>query len=115
MIRVMPAGLNRGGSLLRMRSNLHQVLGAMSGEYVVVVDGPQVPGPVPVTQLLSMADATIVVVDRGVDVDPRRPVHRRRAPVEHHQSGGRDRPEEVAIGGRAGDFRRVGDDCHQNG
>ena len=65
MIRVMPAGVNRGGSLLRMRSNLHQVLGAMSGKYVVVVDGPQVPGPVPVTQLLSMADATIVVVTEG--------------------------------------------------
>jgi len=65
MIRVMPAGINRGGSLLRMRSNLHQVLGAMSGKYVVVVDGPQVPGPVPVTQLLSMADATIVVVTEG--------------------------------------------------
>ncbi|HNI35014.1 MAG TPA: hypothetical protein PLV93_06410, partial [Microthrixaceae bacterium] len=65
MIRVMPAGINRGGSLLRMRSNLHQVLGAMSGKYVVVIDGPQVPGPVPVTQLLSMADATIVVVTEG--------------------------------------------------
>ncbi len=65
MIRVMPAGLNRGGSLLRMRSNLHQVLGALSGRYVVVVDGPQVPGPVPSTQLLSMADATIVVVTEG--------------------------------------------------
>jgi capsular polysaccharide biosynthesis protein len=65
MIRVMPAGLNRGGSLLRMRSNLHQVLGVLSGRYVVVVDGPQVPGPVPSTQLLSMADATIVVVTEG--------------------------------------------------
>ena len=66
MIRVMPAGLNRGGSLLRMRSNLHQVLGGLSGKYVVIVDGPQVPGPVPSTQLLSMADATIVVVTEGV-------------------------------------------------
>lgn len=65
MIRVMPAGLNRGGSLLRMRSNLHQVLGGLSGKYVVIVDGPQVPGPVPSTQLLSMADATIVVVTEG--------------------------------------------------
>ena len=65
MIRVMPAGLNRGGSLLRMRSNLHQVLGALSGKYVVVVDGPQIPGPVPSSQLLSLADATIVVVTEG--------------------------------------------------
>lgn len=65
MIRVMPAGLNRGGSLLRMRSNLHQVLGGLSGRYVVVVDGPQVPGPVPSNQLLSMADATLVVVTEG--------------------------------------------------
>lgn len=65
MIRVMPAGLNRGGSLLRMRSSLHQVLGALSGRYVVVVDGPQVPGAVPSTQLLSMADATVVVVTEG--------------------------------------------------
>jgi Mrp family chromosome partitioning ATPase/capsular polysaccharide biosynthesis protein len=65
MIRIMPAGLNRGGSLLRMRSNLHQVLGALSGRYVVVVDGPQVPGPVPSTQLLSLADATLVVVTEG--------------------------------------------------
>jgi len=65
MIRVMPAGLNRGGSLLRMRSNLHQVLGGLSGRYVVIVDGPQVPGRVPSTQLLSMADATIVVVTEG--------------------------------------------------
>lgn len=65
MVRVMPAGINRGGSLLRMRSNLHQVLGSLSGRYVVVVDGPQVPGPVPSTQLLSMADATLVVVTEG--------------------------------------------------
>jgi len=65
MIRVLPAGLNRGGSLLRMRSNLHQVLGGLSGRYVVVVDGPQIPGSVPSTQLLSMADATIVVVTEG--------------------------------------------------
>jgi MinD-like ATPase involved in chromosome partitioning or flagellar assembly len=65
MIRIMPAGLNRGGSLLRMRSNLHQVLGGLSGRYVVVVDGPQVPGPVPSAQLLSMADATLVVVTEG--------------------------------------------------
>lgn len=65
MIRVMPAGINRGGSLLRMRSNLHQVLGAMSGRYVVIIDGPQIPGPVPSTQLLSMADATLVVVTEG--------------------------------------------------
>jgi capsular polysaccharide biosynthesis protein len=65
MIRIMPAGLNRGGSLLRMRSNLHQVLGGLSGRYVVVVDGPQVPGPVPSNQLLSMADATLVVVTEG--------------------------------------------------
>ena len=48
-----------------MRSNLHEVLGAMSGKYVVVIDGPQVPGPVPVTQLLALADATIVVVTEG--------------------------------------------------
>jgi Mrp family chromosome partitioning ATPase len=65
MIRVMPAGVNRGGSLLRMRSNLHQVLGALSGRYVVVIDGPQVPGPVPVSSLLSLSDATIVVVTEG--------------------------------------------------
>jgi len=65
MIRVMPAGLNRSGSLLRMRSNLHQVLGALSGRYVVIIDGPKVPGPVPSTQLLSMADATVVVVTEG--------------------------------------------------
>lgn len=65
MVRVMPAGLNRSGSLLRMRSNLHQVLGALSGRYVVVVDGPQVPGPVPSTQLLSLSDATLVVVSEG--------------------------------------------------
>lgn len=65
MMRVMPAGLNRGGSLLRMRSSLHQVLGALSGRYVVLIDGPAVPGPVPSTQLLSLADATIVVVTEG--------------------------------------------------
>ncbi len=65
MVRVMPAGINRGGSLLRMRSNLHQVLGSLSGRYVVVIDGPQVPGPVPSTQLLSMSDATLVVVTEG--------------------------------------------------
>lgn len=65
MVRVLPAGLNRGGSLLRMRSNLHQVLGGLSGQYVVIIDGPQVPGPVPSGQLLSMADATLVVVSEG--------------------------------------------------
>ena len=65
MMRVMPAGINRGGSLMRMRSNLHQVLGAMSGRYVVVIDGPQVPGPVPSTQLLALSDATLVVVTEG--------------------------------------------------
>lgn len=65
MIRIMPAGMNRTGSMLRMRSNLHQVLGAMSGKYVVVIDGPQVPGSVPTHQLLSLADATVVVVTEG--------------------------------------------------
>lgn len=65
MIRVMPAGIDRAGSVMRMRSNLHQVLGALSGRYVVVIDGPQVPGPIPITQLLSMSDATLVVVTEG--------------------------------------------------
>jgi len=65
LVRVMPAGVDRSGSVLRMRSSLHQVLGALSGRYVVIVDGPQVPGPVPSTQLLSMSDATLVVVTEG--------------------------------------------------
>ena len=42
-----------------------KLLGGLSGRYVVVVDGPQVPGPVPSNQLLSMADATLVVVTEG--------------------------------------------------
>ncbi|MCO5312510.1 MAG: hypothetical protein M9952_06180 [Microthrixaceae bacterium] len=65
MIRLMPAGIDRSGNLLRMRSNLHQVLGTMSGKYVVIIDGPQVPGSVPTHQLLTLADATVVVVTEG--------------------------------------------------
>lgn len=65
MIRILPAGVDRSGNILRMCSNLHEVLGELSGNYVVVVDGPQIPGPVPSGQLMSLADATIVVVTEG--------------------------------------------------
>ena len=41
------------------------VLSDLSGRYVVVIDGPDVPGPVPSAQLLSLADATLVVVTEG--------------------------------------------------
>ena len=61
----MPSGVDRTGGVLRMRSNLHEVLGALSGRYVVIIDGPQVPGLVPSAQLLAMSDATLVVVTEG--------------------------------------------------
>jgi Mrp family chromosome partitioning ATPase len=48
-----------------MRSSLTEVLSDLSGRYVVVIDGPDVPGPVPSAQLLSLADATLVVVTEG--------------------------------------------------
>ncbi len=85
-----------------MRSNLHQVLGVLSGRYVVVVDGPQVPGPVPSTQLLSMADATVVVVTEGSTSMRDARFTGDALALLHHESRGRDRAEEV---GKRGEMR----------
>jgi Mrp family chromosome partitioning ATPase len=49
-----------------MRSSFHRVLEALAGRYVVIVNGPTIPGPVPTAQVLSLADATLMVVTEGV-------------------------------------------------
>jgi hypothetical protein len=37
----------------------------LAGRYVIIVNGPRLPGPVPTSQLLSLADATLMVVTEG--------------------------------------------------
>ncbi len=65
MVRFLGAGVDRSRNILRMRSSFGNVLDGMAGRYVVVVNGPRVPGPVPTSQLLSLADATLMVVAEG--------------------------------------------------
>jgi Mrp family chromosome partitioning ATPase len=48
-----------------MRSTFHRVLEGLAGRYVIVVNGPRLPGPVPTSQLLSLADATLMIVTEG--------------------------------------------------
>lgn len=65
MVRFLPVGLDAAGNVLRMRSTFHRVLEGLAGRYVIVVNGPRVPGPVPTSQLLSLADVTLMVVNEG--------------------------------------------------
>ncbi len=65
MVRFLGAGVDRSRNILRMRSSFHRVLEGMAGRYVVIINGPKVPGPVPTSQLLSLADATLMVVAEG--------------------------------------------------
>jgi Mrp family chromosome partitioning ATPase len=65
MVRFLGAGIDRSRNILRMRSSLSRVLDALAGRYVVIINGPQIPGPVPTSQLLSLADATLMVVVEG--------------------------------------------------
>jgi Mrp family chromosome partitioning ATPase len=65
MVRFLGAGVDRSRNILRMRSTFHRVLEGMAGRYVVIINGPKVPGPVPTSQMLSLADATLMVVAEG--------------------------------------------------
>lgn len=65
MVRFLPAGVDTSRNVLRMRSTFHRVLEGLAGRYVIVVNGPRLPGPVPTSQLLSLADATLMVVSEG--------------------------------------------------
>jgi Mrp family chromosome partitioning ATPase len=65
MVRFLPAGVDTSRNMLRMRSSFHRVLEGLAGRYVIVVNGPRLPGPVPTSQLLSLADATLMVVTEG--------------------------------------------------
>ncbi|MEI2700316.1 MAG: hypothetical protein V9E94_19030 [Microthrixaceae bacterium] len=65
MVRFLPAGVDTSRNVLRMRSTFHRVLEGLAGRYVIVVNGPRLPGPVPTSQLLSLADATLMVVTEG--------------------------------------------------
>lgn len=65
MVRVLPAGIDTARNILRMRTNFNRVLEGLAGRYVVLVNGPRLPGPVPSSQLLSLADATLMVVTEG--------------------------------------------------
>lgn len=65
MVRFLGAGVDRSRNILRMRSSFHRVLEGMAGRYVVIINGPKIPGPVPTSQLLSLADATLMVVAEG--------------------------------------------------
>lgn len=65
MVRFLGAGVDTSRNILRMRSNFHRVLEDLAGRYVVIVNGPRLPGPVPTSQLLSLADATLMVVAEG--------------------------------------------------
>ncbi len=65
MVRFLGAGVDTSRNILRMRSTFHRVLEDLAGRYVVIVNGPRLPGPVPASQLLSLADATLMVVAEG--------------------------------------------------
>ncbi len=65
MVRFLGAGVDTSRNILRMRSSFHRVLEGLAGRYVIVVNGPRLPGPVPASQLLSLADATLMVVTEG--------------------------------------------------
>jgi len=65
MVRFLGVGVDTSRNILRMRSNFHRVLEDLAGRYVVIVNGPRLPGPVPSSQLLSLADATLMVVAEG--------------------------------------------------
>lgn len=65
MVRFLPAGVDTSRNMLRMRSTFHRVLEGLAGRYVVIVNGPRLPGPVPTSQLLSLADATLMIVTEG--------------------------------------------------
>lgn len=65
MVRFLGAGLDRSRNVVRMRSTFYRVLEGMAGRYVVIINGPKVPGPVPTSQLLALADATLMVVTEG--------------------------------------------------
>jgi capsular polysaccharide biosynthesis protein len=65
MVRYLSVGVDRSRNILRMRSTFHRVLDDLAGRYVVIVNGPRLPGPVPSSQLLSLADATLMVVAEG--------------------------------------------------
>lgn len=65
MVRLLSAGVDRSRNVLRMRSSFHRVLESLAGRYVIVVNGPRLPGPVPSSQLLSLADATLMLVTEG--------------------------------------------------
>lgn len=66
MVRILGAGVDTSRNVLRMRSNFAKVLEALAGRFVVIVNGPRIPGPVPTAQMLSLADATLMVVSEGV-------------------------------------------------
>lgn len=65
MVRFLGVGVDTSRNILRMRSTFHRVLEGLAGRYVVIVNGPRLPGPVPTAQLLSLADATLMVVSEG--------------------------------------------------
>lgn len=65
MVRFLGVGVDTSRNVLRMRSTFHRVLEGLAGRYVVIVNGPRLPGPVPTAQLLSLADATLMVVSEG--------------------------------------------------
>jgi Mrp family chromosome partitioning ATPase len=65
MVRLLPAGVDTSRNMLRMRSSFHRVLEGLAGRYVIIVNGPRLPGPVPTSQLLSLADATLMIVSEG--------------------------------------------------
>lgn len=65
MVRFLSAGVDTSRNILRMRSSFHRVLEGLAGRYVIIVNGPRLPGPVPASQLLSLADATLMMVTEG--------------------------------------------------
>ena len=65
MVRCLGVGIDRSRNIMRMRSAFHRVLEDMAGRYVIIINGPQIPGPVPTSQLLALADATLMVVTEG--------------------------------------------------
>lgn len=65
MVHFIGAGIDRSRNILRMRSALDRVLDGLAGRYVVIINGPQIPGPVPTSQMLALADTTLMIVVEG--------------------------------------------------
>ena len=107
MVRFLGAGVDRSRNILRMRSTFHRVLEGMAGRYVVIINGPKVPGP---GAHLAAAEPGRRHPDggrRGPDQPHRCPVRRRHPAVVQLRPRRGGRPPSLTHDGRGGRGHRV--------